>query len=322
MRHKRIIIWGYKLDTGHTHSFIHYGYYIGAKALGIETYWLDHRDNFDPALFDDALVITEHYAPLRVSPGMPLSMSSTYFIHYLGNRKDNPENPDGASMYRGRVGRFLDFRYNGYGWNDKNYDYVIDKTKAKEISQGSRFEVGTDGYDLFYSIFATDILPHEINLEDACTPKQRKSFFAGTIRNDNAYLFEPFKRALKENNIEFVHNCPWSNPLPPSAIRKEIASSLLPADLRGEVWQKGGYVPCRIFKNISYGALGVSNSLAVHEMFGDDVAYHPDTYQMVYEGLKKAEGIKTIQRAMMYVKEHHTYVNRVQDMIKVADQYV
>ena len=94
MKHKRVIIWGYKLDTGHTHSYIHYGYYIGAKALGLDVFWLDHRDNFDPSLFHDALVITEHYAPLRVSPGMPLSKTSTYFIHYLGNRKDNMENPD------------------------------------------------------------------------------------------------------------------------------------------------------------------------------------------------------------------------------------
>lgn len=322
MRHKRVIIWGYKLETGHTHSYIHYGYYIGAKALGLETHWIDHTDKFDPSLFDDALVITEHYAPLRVSPGMPLSMKSTYFIHYMGNRKDNPENSDGASLYRGKVGRFLDFRYNGYGWKDKNYDYVIDKSKTVKISEATRFEKGTEGYDLFYSIFATDILPEEINLTDVYTPKKRNSFFAGTIRDDNAYLFEPFVKALNENNIEFVHNCPWKNPLPPSEIRKHIASSLLPADLRGEVWQKGGYVPCRVFKNISYGALGVSNSLAVHEMFGDTVAYHEDPYQMVYEGLKKMNDKNLIQQSMRYVKEHHTYVNRVQDMITVADEYV
>ena len=321
MRHKRIIVWGYKLDTGHTHSFIHYGYYIGAKALGIETHWLDHRDNFDPALFDDALVITEHYGPLRVAPGMPLSKTSTYFIHYMGNRKDNSENPDGASLYRDKVGRFLDFRYNGFGWQDKNYDYVIDKSKVTKISEASAFEKGTDGYDLFYSIFATDILPHEINLTDAFTPKERKSFFAGTIREDNAYLFSPFVRALDENDIKFVHNNPWTNPMTPEQIRKEISTSLLPADLRGEVWQKGGYIPCRVLKNISYGALGVSNSLAVHELFGDDVAYDPDPYQMVYEALKKVDDKKTIQRAMQYVKEHHTYVNRVQDMITVADDY-
>ena len=322
MRHKRIIIWGYKLDTGHTHSFIHYGLYNAAKALGLETHWLDNRDKFDSSLFDDALVITEHYAPIRVSPGMPLSKTSTYFIHYMGNRKDNLENPDGASFYRGKVGRFLDFRYNGSGWNDKNYDYVIDKSKAVKISEASRFEKGTDGYDMFYSYWATDILPHEIDLTDAYAPRERKSFFAGTIRDDNSYLFDPFIKALKENDIEFIHNCPWKNPLPTDAIRKQIVSSLLPADLRGDVWQNGGYIACRTFKNISYGALGVSNSTAVHEMFGDDVAYDTDTYQLVYEGMKKVNDRKLIQRSMMYVKEHHTYVNRVQDIIMVTDEYV
>lgn len=321
MKHKRIIIWGYKLDTGHTHSYIHYGYYIGAKALGIETHWIDNRDKFDESLFNDALVITEHYAPLKVSPGMPLSKTSTYFIHYLGNRKDNPENPDGASLYRDKVGRFLDFRYNGYGWSDKNYDYVIDKEKTIKISEGSRFEKGTDGYDLFYSIFATDILPDEIDFTEIYTPKERKSFFAGTIRSDNEYLFVPFIKALKENNIEFVHNCPWKNPLTPNVIRKQIASSLITADLRGEVWQKGGYVPCRVFKNISYGALGVTNSIAVKEMFGDMVAYADNPYDMVYVAMDKIKDKESIRNSMEYVKEHHTYVNRVKDMIEVADNY-
>lgn len=322
MRHKRIIIWGYKLGIGHTYSFVHYAFYVAAKSMGLDAYWLDHRDSFDPALFDDALVITEQYGPLYVSPGMPLSHTSTYFVHYLGNRPDNRENPDGASLYRGKVGRFLDFRYNGIGWNDKNYNYIIDKSKTTKISDATLFEKGTDGYDLFYSMFATDILPHEINFDDVYTPKERKSFFAGTIRHDNAYLFPPCLKALEENNIQFVHNCPLQNPISPEQMRKEIASSLLAIDVRGEVWQKGGYIPCRTFKNISYGQLAVTNSASVQELFGDDIAYHPDPYQMVYEGLKKNTNIPLIHRAMQYVKEHHTYVNRIQDMIKVADDYL
>ena len=323
MKHKRLIIWGYKPDTGHTHSYIHYGYYIAGNALGLETHWLDTRDlsRIDPSLFDDALVITEHYAPLRVSPGMPLSQTSTYFVHYMGNRKDNPENPDGASLYRGKVGRFLDFRYNGYGWNDKNYDYVIDKSKVTKISEGSSFEKGTDGYDIFYSIFATDILPDQINFDDVNIPKERKSFFAGTIRQDNAYLFEPFVKALSENNIKFVHNSPWDNPLSPDEIRKHISTSLIAADLRGEVWQKGGYVPCRTLKNISYGALGVTNSIAVKEMFGNNIAYADNPYDMVYTALNKINDKKAILDSMAYVKEHHTYINRVNDIIDVADNY-
>lgn len=321
MRHKRIIVWGYKNPT-HTHSYIHYGFAIGAQALGVETHWIDHRDNYDPALFDDALVITEQYGPLYVAPGMPLSKTSTYFVHYLGNRPDNRENPDGASLYRGRVGRFLDFRYNGDGWDDKNYKYKIDKEKAIKISEGSRFEKGTNGYDIFYSYFATDILPHQFNFDDVYLPKERKSFFAGTIRDDNEYLFPPFIKALEENNIQFIHNCPTRNPLPTDVIRKEITSSIFTADLRGKVWQEGGYIACRLLKNISYGVLGATNSVAAKNMFGDMIVYHENPYQLVYDGLKNVENYDMIKRSMKYVQQNHTYVNRIQDIIKVSDEYV
>lgn len=322
MRHKRIIVWGYKPYTGHTHSYIHEGYYRAAASMGYETHWLDHNDNFNPSLFDDALIITEHFAPLRISTNMPLSMSSTYFIHYMGNRPDNNENPDGAALYRGKVGRFLDFRYNGHGWQDKNYDYVQDKTKSIHISDGSRFERGENGYDIFYSFFATDLLPNEINLTDVFTPKEPISFFAGTIRDDNAYLFDPCIKALSEHNIKFVWNNTWQQPLSIAQVREMINKSTIAVDLRGEVWQKGGYIPCRTLKNISYGQLGVTNSQAVYDMFGDMVGFDLDPYQMVYTAMPKVKDHKKIQESMLYVKDNHTYVNRVQDIVEVATNYV
>jgi hypothetical protein len=324
MRHKRIIIWGHKPHTRHTHGYIHEGYFNAAESMGYETHWLDNHDNFDPTLFDDALVITEHWAPLQNAPGMPLSMSSTYFIHYMGNRPDCVENPDGASLYRDKVGRFLDFRYNGYGWKDKNYDYVIDKSKTEKISEGSRFEKGTDGYDIFYSIFATDLLPFQIDLEDVVIPKSQPpvSFYAGTIREDNGYLFQPYVDAIAKRGIQFVWNNTWQTPLTTVEIRDKIAKSTIVADLRGEVWQKGGYIPCRTFKNISYGQLGVTNSIAVNEAFGDMVAFDLDAESMVEKAMSKINNHKLIQQSMQYVKEHHTFVNRIEDFVKVASDYV
>lgn len=321
MRHKRIIIWGYKPHTGHTHLYIHQEYYKAAKSMGYETYWLDHTDSFDPSLFDDALVITEHYAPLRISPNMPMSKTSTYFIHYMGNRPDNPENPDGAGLYRDKVGRFLDFRYNGYGWNDKNYNYVHDKNKSIKISDGSRFEKGPDGYDYFYSMWATDLLPNEIDLTDAYKPREPISFFAGTIRDDNSYLFDPLIKALDENGIKFVWNNTYQQPLTTAQVREMISKSKIAVDVRGEVWQKGGYMPCRVFKNISYGQLGVTNSIAVNEMFGDMVAFDLDPYQMVYKAMPRLTDFKKIQESMVYVRDNHTYVNRIKDIVEVATNY-
>ena len=60
-KYKKIIVWGAKLDTGHTHGFIHEAIVRAAKSMGIDTYWLDNRDHVDPEFFNDALVITEQW---------------------------------------------------------------------------------------------------------------------------------------------------------------------------------------------------------------------------------------------------------------------
>ena len=88
-KYKKIIVWGAKLDTGHTHGFIHEAIVRASKAMGIETYWLDNRDNVDDSFFDDAIVITEQWLVFRngMSNKMPLNKSACYLVHYLGNRE-------------------------------------------------------------------------------------------------------------------------------------------------------------------------------------------------------------------------------------------
>ena len=120
MKHKRVIIWGYKLYS-HTHSYIHAGYYQAFKNLGYDVHWLDSNDNFDPQLFDDALIFTEQWAVMN-NPNMPLSNNSTYAVHYLGNKENQVEGNPGPSIYFGRVGRLIDVRCNVDKWIDKNYD--------------------------------------------------------------------------------------------------------------------------------------------------------------------------------------------------------
>ena len=102
MKHKRVIIWGYKLHS-HTHSYIHAGYYNAFKNLGYETHWIDGKDNFDPQLFNDALIFTEQWAVIG-NPNIPLFTNSTYAVHYIGNKDTRVEGNPGAGAYLGKVG--------------------------------------------------------------------------------------------------------------------------------------------------------------------------------------------------------------------------
>ena len=211
---KKIIIWGYPLHT-HTHSYIHYGYYKAFKSLGYDVYWLD-PDTSHNVDFNDSLVITEQFATRNMS----LSKSSTYFIHYLGNKDNRHES------YLENVGRLIDVRYNADSWVDKNYDYHLKREILEKIGKGTYFEKGNQGYDIIYTTWATDLLPEEIDLENRFIKRENVINYIGTIGGGKGGIFDclkapdyydtvpyiiPFYEACKENGIEFRSNCPWTN---------------------------------------------------------------------------------------------------------------
>ena len=317
---KKVIIWGYPLYS-HTHSYIHYGYYKAFKALGYEVHWLD-PDASQNVDFNDALVITEQFA----TRNMPLSKSSTYFIHYLGNKDNRHEH------YLERVGRLIDVRYNANSWVDKNYEYHLDRRIPEKIGKGTYFERGTQGYDIIYTTWATDLLPEEINLEDRFIKRENSVNYIGTIGGGRGGLFDclkapdyydtvpyimPFYEACKDNGIEFISNCPWTNPIDAETSMKLIQKSYLAPDFRHKAMLDWGYIPCRLMKNISYGQLGMTNSKAVYDFFEGMVIYNEDSKQLFYDGFNKMNDYEFIKNQMMIVKENHTYINRALDLIKV-----
>lgn len=76
------------------------------------------------------------------------------------------------------------------------------------------------------------------------------------------------------------------------------------------------YIPCRIFKNISYGKMGITNNSAVNNIFGNKLIYDKDLEKladkcMVFYNKPKKYQIKRIVKLMKIVKEKHTYVSRI-----------
>jgi hypothetical protein len=329
MRHKKIIVWGAMFDTGHTHAFVHDACVRAAEYLGYPTYWLDNRHNLPDEFFDDALIISEQWLVFAngISNKLPLRPTSTYLIHYIGNKGPVEGNP-GASMYVGKVGRLIDFRFaNNWGVDgveDKNYAYKFEKEKYAPINDGtSFFEKGSD-YDTFYSIWATDLLPNEIDFESRLIPfKEPKfSFFGGTIREDNQEMFMPFIQECEKNNIPFVYNSPWQNPLTVEQMRNAVVQSYLPLDVRPRNHLANGYISCRSIKNISYGALCLTNSKETYDFFDQEIAYADNPKDLFYVAKEMQDNPKTkdlILNQMKKVKDKHTYVNRIRDMITAVE---
>lgn len=329
MKHSKVIVWGAKPDTGHTHAFVHHAIIRAGDYLGIPIYWLDNRDNLAEEFFDDALIISEQWLVFANghSNNLPLRKSSTYIIHYLGNKGPVEGNP-GADMYLGRVGKLIDFRF-ACNWGvdgvpDKNYAYKFEKEKYTPIGNGTSFIEKRDDYDIFYSIWATDLLPNEIDFETRLTPFQdpKYAFFGGTIREDNQEMFVPFIEECKKNDMPFVYNTPWENPLSIEQMRVAVVQSYLPLDARPNNHLANGYISCRSIKNISYGALCLTNSKETYDFFDGEVAYADNTKDLFHVAKEMQDNPKTkdlILNQMKKVKDKHTYVNRLNDMIEASE---
>lgn len=323
MKHKKIILWGYKLHT-HTQSYVYAGYYKAFKALGYETYWLDKDDQFDDNFFEDALIFSEQFAVLNTN--IPFKKSSTYAIHHVGNKNNNYCGNPGYKLYMDRVGRLIDIRFNAKKWSCNNYEYNLEhKSNLVKIGSGSYFEKENE-YDVFYTRWATDLLPYEINLEDRFLDRKNYAFFGGTVSEEktpygynNLPFVNDFKKACEESSIEFIINCPWKTPKSFEEQRELTKYAYIAPDFRCPLYKEWGWISCRTFKNISYGQLGLTNSKAAFDFFDGNIIYNEDCYNLFYDARPNLKNYDMIKSQMLFVKENHTFINRCDELLAVVN---
>ena len=288
----KVVIWGHKLHS-HTHSYIHNGFYIAFKHLGYDTYWFDNLDDVSQVDFSNSLFLTEG----QVDQNIPLRSDCIYILHN------------------------------------------VDGSKYKDIPKKITLQVYTDDvlryhlhqvepciyYDIkdlaIYMPWATDLLPDEIEaMKSTILEKTDQIFWIGTVGDGifgNRSELMPFINACEKNKITF--NVKHYKSTEEHKIL--IAKSYMAPAIVGS-WQKEkGYIPCRIFKNISYGQIGITNSKRVYELFGQKIVYDPNTSQLFYKAKEKLEKLdKTeLMELMDLVKNKHTYVQRIQTILRFID---
>ena len=96
--------------------------------------------------------------------------------------------------------------------------------------------------------------------------------------------------------------------------------SMLGIDIRGKWHVETRVVTCRVFKNISYGHLGMTNSEQIYQEMDGNMIYNPDPAQLFHDGMKNRTNFDLIRKGMQYVKENHTYINRATSLLKVFEE--
>jgi hypothetical protein len=318
--YSKVIIWGYPFGS-HTQSYVHDAYYKAFKYTGYETYWFDDNNfpnNFD---FNNCLFIGEGFADNNI----PINKTSCYLIMHCP-----------SPMKYQNAGRYIDVRMAGENFKDHVHEYSLEKTKATKIGPAMYFESKSnnkikiinnyvnyeiDDFDKLYISWATNKLPIEFDYNDIYIKRENIINFCGSLSNhgpnENFSVFSPFLSQCEKNNIKFLHNCPWSNPLSDKEMIKRIQQSIISVDLRGPKHIKEGIITCRIFKNISYGHLGLTNSKSIFQELEGNCLYSEDPSDLFYIGMKNKDDFNFIKKSMVYVKENHTYINRINSIISI-----
>ncbi len=303
----KIVIWGYPLHT-HTHSYIHNGFKKGFEYLGHEVHWFhddDYPEDFD---YDDCVFLTEGFADKNI----PLRKNSTYFVHVCVN----------PSKYLGNVKKLIDVRYLQESMDKDNYDFVLDRSNCEELDRGVLYDKNSKDYEIIYAAWATDLLPHEILDDWVNYERENHYYFVGSVsgsgRFANAQLIQQFVDCCAEHNIGFTYINPWQQPVSDEENRVLTQKSIMSPDFRNVTHKKWGYLACRLVKSISYGHLGMTNSQINARFIDDSVVCENDIRKLFEEGMKFKDDKDRILHQMSVVRNHHTYLNRIEGLLKLV----
>tara|TARA_A100001201_G_scaffold3086_1_gene7314 strand:+ start:268 stop:1140 length:873 start_codon:yes stop_codon:yes gene_type:complete len=287
---KKFVAWGLKLHS-HTHSYIHDSYCKAFSSLGWETQHFDGDTEVD--VRDSIVLVSAHY-----EHNVPLHPSNKYITHNC--ERDDFDNYERLSL--------------------QVYTNGIDSvgTSGEKLNEYTVFDGETK---TLYQPWATDLLPDEIDTEYV-ENKEKNVVWVGTISRDNVHEnyseILPFVEECHMNGLVFQSVDPWTNPVTNEEHIRLIRNAGVAPTIVGPWQNENDYIPCRIFKNISYGNIGVTNSKMSKRIFGDTILYG-DGKELAekYFDLSPKQKKRMYEESSSLVKNKHTFINRINTILEV-----
>ena len=301
---KKIILWG-PLYGENTHSYIYWGLKRAFEYLGCSVYWFS--DNSYPQDFDyeNSIFIVDNQG--LTDRNCPVLESGIYFSY------DTFKN----NKYLNRVKSLINFRVAEYK------QQFIQNERYYEIEKGVMFDTQSEeDYNVIHFAWATNLLPNEIDLDNASKERLDEYNFVGTIHCPRAGappLHQDFIEIVKRNNIQFNHYDPQKVSTSEDDNIKYMQNSFFVPDFRPQEQKDNLYVPCRVLKAISYGCLAVSDAPYLKDFIDNSLLVSEDVEEIFDLGIKNQYNKELILHQMEIVKRDHTYVNRCKGLLKIVE---
>jgi hypothetical protein len=297
-RIKQVVIWGHKL-YGNTYAYIHDGFFKAFQFLGYKTLWFDNNDNISSIDFSQTLFISEGC----VDDKMPMMPDCFYILH-------NPDLSKYINIPKTHIAII------------QTYTRAVVNCHNATLLNKNRMTYYKDS--TIWMPFPTNLLPHQIDtnigkiIHNNIITKN-EVIFAGSY---DSYWNE-IVSFCNNNNIQFRHfyNIPVDDNV------NLVQESLIAPTVLSNWQNENDYIPCRIFKNISYGKMGVTHNEFIYELFDKKIIYDSNKTTMmekalIFEKLPNDEKSKHVIELMKYVRDNHTYLNRIDDIFWVFNNII
>ena len=182
--------------------------------------------------------------------------------------------------------------------------------------------------------WATNLFPSEIdkNIElvqksTKLFNKDMKSYFCGSIWWLNIKIMNKWKKICEQNSIE----CQYVREKNEIIHQENIRNSFISPAIQGEehcIDEKNFYIPCRIFKNISYGTIPITNNIGIYNLFKNYIVIYQKDLNKLFKKIENYYKLidsdynlflmhkEKLIDIMIYVRNNHTYINRFENIIR------
>lgn len=321
---KRVVIWG---NFSGSFRYIHGAYFKAFEKLGYETYWINDITKLDADISGTLFLVED-----QDKNGLPIREDCYYILHHINNA---------AFLAVGaKIVNLCNFLYipcnQGISWN-----YPLDPNSGHGSAPMHNVEkikeyVFYDRKNLaIYQPWATSVLPEDIGDVVPFNKNISEINFVGSIWSENINQTIPFLQNCHSkkikinlsgwlqypqllNNFPLVKHVADCGGATEEMARDLVQKSLIYPDIRGDHHTNLGLIPCRIFKNISYGCIPITNSKSVSEFFENLIPYSNNTADFIDISMDYLNNrdIEKDKYLVDKVKKNHTYINRVNDLME------
>ena len=283
----RIVVWGLPLHS-HTHSYIHYAFSKASQHMGFETYWVPDDLEHNQLIDENSLVIC-----CGISDKNLKAVKGAKYILHNSDRDDIRAVAKSITL--------------------QVYTHDVLTRNVEKLSDLTFWESSTK---TLYQPWATDLVPKEIKEIDPIIQKENFNVnWVGSVtdgEHGNISELQEYAKFCEDNNLKFTVSRLASADNNVSLIRKSRHS---PA-LQGKWQVEKGYIPCRIFKNISYGCWSLTNSSTTASLLELEDCPSVEKVFIASENFITNGTVSMIKDKMKLVSDKHTYINRLNTIIK------